>query len=145
MKKIALGFLVVFIAACQSKTNQIETSKIDTLASNEEVAKKAAIAPQGNIYRCDGFHNGIASEWIQVSYDENGEVNGMWFWDTNNENKKSLDIVKQEFQDGEISATTGTLRFPNVSGDYKFVIIEDRFGLTDENDVYQEFDHESTE
>ncbi len=146
MKKILFIALTLGYFSCgQKAAGNTAVADSTTVENKTEVVQKE-IQPSGNYYRSDGFHNGIASEWIQVKYKEDGsEVEAMWYWDTNTEGKIRLTILSQTSSDGEISATTGTLKFPSSKDEYSFVIIEDRFGLTDSDERYQEFEHEGTD
>lgn len=152
MKKIVLLSLAISYFSCGQKAEKTAVVADATVVENKIEEKNVEeddepyVKPGGNIYRSDGFHNGIASEWIQVKFGENGgNLQGIWYWDSNNAEIRRLKILEEEHLEGEISAVTGVLKFPNNNDTFEFVIIEDRFGLTDVNENYQEFDFETYE
>lgn len=116
-----------------------------TASSHQDVAPEQRA--RGTIYRSDGFRPGVASEFIQVAYnDDFDRIVGIWYWNNRDQNKIRLEIVNQEVITGdEISGAAGDLRFPGDSEVYGFGIVEGIFALTDSNDRRQEFDYEDFE
>lgn len=104
--------------------------------------KAVKLQTSGSIFRCDGFYNGIASEWVQVAFAEEGnDIDGLWYWNSEDENPVKLNILDITFSEGEISGFSGELAFPS-GGKYEFGQVEDRFTLTHPGGRFQEFDYE---
>ncbi|WP_027002216.1 hypothetical protein [Hugenholtzia roseola] len=158
-----LVFCLLFLAACQAKKedssnnqaqnqtlNQTETSQTEAneaSAQSKQMPEKEQVSgkPRGSIYRCDGFYNGIASEWIQVAFSQDGsKIEGIWYWNTQDENKKALQVSDYQVSKGEISGSTGIVTFP-TGEKYGFGQVEDRFNLTHEDGRFQEFEYESNQ
>lgn len=161
MKKLIIILLVSVAAmSCQSKV-QNNSQATDSSQSKNSIPEKNT-APRKSeethnnsnnnnttkvTYRNDGFYNGIASEFIQVAYSENAsEITGMWYWNSQDDNKIKLSIQKINYVDGEISVISGEYFFPNLPDDiYKFAIIESQINVTHADDRFQEFEFESSE
>ena len=102
--------------------------------------------PRGVIYRSDGFHPGVASEWVQVAYnDERDQIIGIWYWSTADETKIPLKIIKVEFATGELGGVTGELSFTGDDEKIGFGMIEERFNFSFADERFQEFEYEDTE
>ncbi|AFM05948.1 hypothetical protein Fleli_3632 [Bernardetia litoralis DSM 6794] len=96
-----------------------------------------------NIYRSDGFRPNMASEWVQVRTNADmDKILEVLYWNVQDENKIKLEIVSQEYSEGEISGYTGEVRFPNDETTTDFGMIEDRFNLTPKGEKMQEFFYE---
>jgi hypothetical protein len=144
MKRITLAFFISFaVWACGKKAdsgNQNASAETQTEATSKAATTEAQTEPRGTVFRCDGFYNGIASEYLQVDFDsEKGKINGIWYWNTQDEKKVPLKVLKQELSGGEISGMTGELQFPNSNDKISWGWIEDRFNLTHPGDRFQEF------
>jgi hypothetical protein len=147
-----LIFCLLFLAACQAQKedkaeNTAQTTPNQEVEKKEQTPEKEQVSnePRGAIYRCDGFYNGIASEWIQVALSEDGsKIEGIWYWNTQDENKKMLQVLDYTVSQGEISGSSGKLAFP-TGEKYGFGQVEDRFNLTHEDGRLQEFEYESNQ
>lgn len=136
MKYFALFLLSLPLIAASPQTGSNTAQKT--------YSKSAFLQTSGSIFRCDGFYNGIASEWVQVAFSEEGnDIDGIWYWNSEDESPVKLEILDITFSEGEISGFSGELAFP--SGDkYEFGQVEDRFTLTHPGGRFQEFDYESS-
>ena len=144
MKQIFYGLAILLMASCNSAAETEELNEQPTEVVNEE-KQEDNLKPSGVIYSCDGFHNGIASEFIQILYSESGsKILGIWYWDTNNDNKIRLEVLSEEHHD-DLGAVNGKLKFPSSDDIYRFSQIEDWFSLTDSDDRAQQFDYLDTE
>lgn len=92
-------------------------------------------------YRSDGYRPSVTSEWIKVIYTPDNElINTVLYWSTNDDTPMEMEIIDSEFQEGEISGWTGTLKTTDGFFEYGFGIIEDRFNLIyDDEGRMQEF------
>lgn len=144
MKQIIYGLALIALVSCKS-ANGAEEIKEEQTEVAQEVKQEDNIKPSGVIFSCDGFHNGIASEFIQILYSESGnKVLGIWYWDTNNDTKKRLTVLSEEHHN-DLGAVTGKLKFPGSNDVYSYSQIEDWFSLTDSDDRVQQFDYLDTE
>lgn len=130
-----------------TETIQEETPKVETEVKEEKTeVTEVDYSNQEtfvNVYRSDGFRPNMASEWVQVRTNSDmSKILEILYWNVQDENKIKLEIVSQEYSDGEISGYTGEVRFPNESETVGFGIIEDRFNLTPEGEKMQEFFYE---
>jgi hypothetical protein len=152
MKKrliIIILSLALFTFACGGNTSKEEKTDTDssttTKTPEEPEGEVKATEPRGTIYRSDGFRNGIVSEWIQVAYDDTqDEIAGIWYWNTSDETKVQLKVIKATFSQGEISGVSGKLKFPSDDEEIGFGMIEDRFNLSYSDERFQEFEHEDS-
>lgn len=152
---LALTSFVAF--SCQSKqtesnptTHQPNNSKTNTTQSSTspdktnnsiENKKERTIIT----FRCDGFYNGIASEYIETVWLDT-ELKEVWYWNTQNDDKIKLKLRNVGNTDDEIGALFGEVAFPSSPNEYyDIVLIEDYFRLMDagENNVH-EFEYESS-
>lgn len=149
MKKVLFMSLAFCYFSCGQKTENTAITKDTTVVENkveQKVEELPYVKPAGNIYRCDGFHNGIASEWMEVAFKENGEVAEIKFWTTENEDKMKVEILEQRIGGDETTAVNiGKIKFPKNPFVYEFKIQEELFALTDDDGSTQEFDYEREE
>lgn len=117
-------------STCQTTT--FAQAKVQSYKTQDQVSK----------YRCDGFYNGIVSEWLEVTFGEN-KINSIVYWNTKDTKRQKLTIVKQKYTDGEMAGFTGSLTFPNSKDIITFGAVEDKFNLTHSGDRFQEFEMES--
>ncbi len=95
------------------------------------------------VFRSDGYRPGVASEWIQVAFNPDGQkILVIWHWDTNNDTPKELKIISQNNVEGEISAVTGKILYGSDTDTASFSIVENTFSLRISDDQTQEFDQE---
>jgi len=137
MKKIILIALIA--SACSknsSENNKNEATKSDTTATVSESNKKAnekevnQTAPTTSVYRCDACHNGLASEWVKLYWeDSRTKITKMEYWSSANEKPAEMKIVSQEFSGGEISGITGKVQLPDSKVSVEFSIVEDKVNL----------------
>ncbi|MBC6995995.1 hypothetical protein QWY85_00785 [Neolewinella lacunae] len=93
-------------------------------------------------YRSDGFYPGIASEWLEVTYDsETPTILSVVYWSSDDETRQEMEILEQSFSAGEISGYSGQLAFPGQDP-IGFGSIEDRFNFVHDGDRFQEFELE---
>jgi hypothetical protein len=133
MKKTLLLVLLIslLLSVCQATPQ-------DKQATN---TKK----PRVLIYRCDGFHPGVVSEWLQVAFSkDSNKIEGVWYWTAQDETPIQLNILEQEFTDGEISGYTATVNFPNSPEKIGLGLIEDKANLSFADGQFQEFEYESS-
>lgn len=143
MKKVALLACAISLVACQQKNTPSTTETTPTATENVEV-KSEELSTM--VFRSDGFHNGVASEWMEVAFKENGEVASIWFWTTESEDKMKVEISEQRIGGGDgIAVNIGKVKFPKNPFVYEFHIQEELFSLTDEDGNTQEFEHEREE
>ena len=144
MKQLIFGLAMLTLVSCKS-ANGAEEVKEEAIEAVQEKKQEDNLKPAGVIYSCDGFHNGIASEFIQILYSESGnKVLGIWYWDTNNDTKQRLTVISEEHHN-DLGAVTGKLKFPGSDDVYSYSQIEDWFSLTDSDDRSQHFDYLDTE
>lgn len=144
MRQLIYGLAIVLLASCKSATATEEVQE-KVAEVQEEVKEDDNLKPSGVIFSCDGFHNGIASEFIQIAYSESGgKILGIWYWDTNNDTKRRLTVLSQEHH-SDLGAVTGKLKFPSSDDVYSYSQIEDWFALSDSDDRVQQFDYLDSE
>ena len=144
---IALAALIITIACNRNNiqqseaiNNELQTFQNITPSNESSVIEK----PSGSLYRCDGFYNGIASEWVQVAFnDDDNKLRKMWYWNTSDTIPKELDVLSIKYLTGEIGSIHGKVRFKQINDTLEFGMVEDRFHFLDANDVFHEFDMES--
>lgn len=160
MKKVTIGLVMLSSAlfACsfspspsQGKTvNANEKSEANLEVVPKEASITSSDAKTGNAilkedvkmtYRCDGFRPGLASEYIQVVVNDENKITAMYYWNTDDEKKMTLQITSQKFIDGEISALSGAVKFPGSDDPCKFSMLEQNFNL-DCDGMFQEFEME---
>lgn len=113
----------------QTNTTQSSTSPDKTNNSIENKKERTIIT-----FRCDGFYNGIASEYIETVWLDT-ELKEVWYWNTSDEKKVKLHIKNIKKSNDEIGALSGEFSFPSSPNDVMdFVIIEDAFRILDPND-----------
>ncbi len=123
-----------------TETIQEETPKVKTEVTETDYSNQETFV---NVYRSDGFRPNMASEWVQIRTNSDmSKILEVLYWNVEDENKIKLEIVSQEYSEGEISGYTGEVRFPNDSETVGFGMIEDRFNLTPKGEKMQEFTYE---
>lgn len=145
MKKLLFIGSMFFVTLNYSCTQTVEKAEETAEAGKEgENTKEEPVSLSvGITFRSDGVHPGIASEWIQLNYGNDSKLNEIYYWNSNDETKKKLEILNQDHQDGEISATTGQLKFKGNPTVYNFSCVENMFNLFDtEAETFQEFEQE---
>lgn len=130
-----------------TETIQEETPKVETEIKEEkaEVTETDYSNQETfvNVYRSDGFRPNMVSEWVQIRTNSDmSKILEVLYWNVQDEKKVKLEIVSQEYSDGEISGYTGEVRFPNDSEIIGFGMIEDRFNLSPKDGKMQEFTYE---
>ncbi len=146
-------FCLFIFSSCQnSNSSASQESNQDSvstaiLTEETEVTQLADYSNQTtytSIFRSDGFKTGIKSEWIQSRRNSDmTEILEILYWNTENKEKISLEIVSQKCsQSEETSGCTGEVRFPNTSEIVSFGTIEENFNLIFEGNKRQEFNYE---
>lgn len=137
--------LLLFLALLQGCGNPAADPAATTETPTAGTESSTSAEPQDVLtvrYRSDGFYPGIASEWLEVTYDsEAPTVLSVVYWSSDDETKQQMEILEQSFSAGEISGYSGKLAFPGQDP-IGFGSIEDRFNLVHPGDRFQEFELE---
>ncbi len=151
MKTIAISLILAgILLSCQqgsslpnSSTKTEEKSTATPPVKQEAQTTKQSKSITSITFVCYDCYGGLQGSWYQVDYDmESMTISSMWYWDTENENKKALKILEQKHEAvEEISATTGKFQFPHSGDIYEFVIIENRLTIT-AGDVSYDYEQE---
>lgn len=146
-KTLLLAAIGLFLFACEkpNETTTVadpatETTEMDAMnETSNEVQETAKAEPNGTIYGCDDCFPGLRGSWYQVDVDWDAKkIHGIWYWDTENEDKKEMKILEQEFSEGEeISGFGGKFEFPSSGNVYDFGIVESNFNVSSGDDFYQ--------
>lgn len=153
-----VGMMSLLLQACQSNKNEeqetaVVQTEINAEESNEEANSKEVEVDNnatkgkfdlktGEIYRCDGFYNGIVSEWLKIDYTKEGKLNTVWYWNVQDEKPIQLKVSNIKTVGGEeVGGVSATAKFP--TGDaVELGIMEDKVTLIHDGDRYQEFELE---
>lgn len=151
------SMMSLLLQGCQSNTNEeqavvqteinAEESKEVTDSKEVEVDTNATNAKfdlkTGNVFRSDGFYNGIVSEWLKIDYTNEGKLKTVWYWNVQDETPIQLKVSNIKTVGGEdVGGVSATVTFP-VGDTCELGIIEDKVTLIHDGDRYQEFDIES--
>lgn len=154
-----VGMMSLFMQGCQANTNEEQKTAI---VQNEIKAKQSNVATEskevevvnnatkekfdlktGNVFRSDGFYNGMVSEWLKIDYTNDGKLKTVWYWNVQNEKPIQLKISNIKVVGGEdVGGLSATVTFP-VGETCELGIMEDKVTLIHDGDRYQEFDIES--
>lgn len=143
---IVIFFCVIIISSCQLAENEsIKDYTINESSINNKIKfnENNTGKPFGNIYRSDGFSKDVNSEWFQIAFDKStNRILGIWYWTSNNMDKKFIEVWSQSLNEGGISLISGEILFQKEI--IPFEIIEDRFMIVNDNKK-QAFDYENVE
>ncbi len=141
LQRISFLLLLACLLACGNNTpsSDANTAQAAEPRSEETMVEKIVVR-----YRSDGFYPGMASEWLEVTYNADFRLLQIDYWNTADETKQTLSILEQSFETGEISGYVGKLAFPGQAP-IAFGSIEDRFNLIHDGDRFQEFELEEEE
>ncbi len=146
----SLVFVAFMCFSCQVSTSSTQETATasDSLITESTTQNTTSETDQAKevesttaVYRSDGYRPNMVSEWISVKTNiETFEILEMWYWNVQDEKKVKLTILSQEYKEGEeVSGHVGKMKFPNLSEEVGFGMIEDQLNITWSENEGQEF------